>query len=178
MLKKHIRIIEAFLLALLVLFSFGAAGEICGSFFETTAASFGSKFPDNKPADISNALGKLGAPQAVTRPANATGVPLAILVTDESPRSLAAIDLAGKREVWKVTPPIQSELAIGDDIVVFQSGFSVVAHDIRNGALRWKIEIEEGWNFHGAAIEGGLAVIAIGVGGEQAAPTPMVASSP
>ena len=50
--EKIAKVTRASLIALIVIFSFGAAGEICGSFFETTAAAFGSGFPDNKPEDV------------------------------------------------------------------------------------------------------------------------------
>ena len=167
--KKHIeKFIWTFLPAALVVFSFGAAGEICGTFFDTTAAAFGSKFPDNKAEDVKAVLTGMGAPQAVTGPSNTLPASMAVLVTDESPRSLVGIDLAGGREVWKVTPPIQSELTVGGDIVVFQSGFNVVGHDLKTGAARWSFEIETGWNYHGADIEGNVAIISVGVGGEQA----------
>ena len=44
------------LLGALTIFCFGAAGEICGSFFDTAVVSFSSSFPDNKPEDVKEAL--------------------------------------------------------------------------------------------------------------------------
>ena len=168
MVRKHIaKYLKAALLATLVVFSFGAAGEICGTFFDTTAAAFGSKFPDNKAEDVTAVLNGMGAPQAVTGPANTVGSPMAVLVTDESPRALVGIDLAAGRELWKVSPPIQSELTVGGNLVVFQSGYNVVGVDLRTGATLWSREIETGWNYHGADIEGDVAIISVGVGGEE-----------
>jgi len=152
----------------LVIFCFGAAGEICGAFFETTAAAFDAKFPDNKAEDVRLALAKLGQPQATAGVENSLGKPIAVMVVDETPRAIVAWDVTSGAQLWKVTPPVQSELTTAGDLVIFQSGFEVTALDIKTGKELWRIEIEEGWDFHGADVAGGIAVVSVGVGGHEA----------
>ena len=132
---------RATVLALLVLFCFGAAGEICGFFFETTAAAFDSKFPDNRAEDLAPLLPRL-QPQPAAGPSNSAGKPLAVLLTDGDPRTLVAIDLTSGQPLWKATPPVQSELTVEGDLLVFLSGFEVVGHGLLDGQERWRVETD------------------------------------
>ncbi|MBW2277680.1 MAG: PQQ-binding-like beta-propeller repeat protein, partial [Deltaproteobacteria bacterium] len=166
--EKIIQGLRALVAASLVVFCFGAAGEICGAFFETTAAAFDAKFPDNKADDIRAALAKLGQPQATAGTENSLGRPIAVMVVDEDPRAIVAWDVASGAQLWKATPPVQSELTTAGDLVIFQSGFEVTALDIKTGKELWQIEIEEGWDFHGADVTGNMAVVSVGVGGHEA----------
>jgi outer membrane protein assembly factor BamB len=159
--------VRAFLLASLVIFCFGAAGEICGAFFETTAAAFDSKYPDNKIEDARPVLQALGAPETPTAPDNSAGKPIAVMLADGDPRTLVAWDLVGGQPLWKITPPVQSELTAEDNLLIFQSGYEVAGVDLSTGQELWRVEIEEGWDYYGSAVDGGLAFVAMGVGGHE-----------
>jgi outer membrane protein assembly factor BamB len=166
--EKIAKATRASLIALIVIFSFGAAGEICGSFFETTAAAFGSKFPDNKPEDVKSVVSGLDAPQPVGGVGNSMGIPVAILVIEEDPRAIVAIDLNSGNEIWKITPPVSSQITLKGDLLVFQSGIKIAGYSLVTGQELWDLAIDEGWNYHGADIYGDTAVVSVGVGGEEA----------
>ncbi len=166
--EKIAKATRASLIALIVIFSFGAAGEICGSFFETTAAAFGAGFPDNKPEDVKSIVSGLEAPQPAGSVSNSMGVPVAILVVEEDPRAIVAIDLNSGNEIWKITPPVSSQITLKGDLLVFQSGFKIAGHSLKDGQELWTITIDEGWNYHGADLYGDTAVVSVGVGGEEA----------
>ncbi|MCP4603111.1 MAG: PQQ-binding-like beta-propeller repeat protein [Proteobacteria bacterium] len=163
--EKIARVARLFIIGVLVIFSFGAAGEICGGLFETTAAAFGSKFPDNRSEDIRTVLSQVRkADVKAGKPENSRGIPVAVMVVEEKPRAIVAWDLKAGRELWKVAPPIRSEIAIGNDLVVFQSSTDVMALNLGDGKVAWKYKIEDGWDYHGADVSGDVAAISIGVG--------------
>jgi outer membrane protein assembly factor BamB len=166
--KNLATVLKSGAFALAAVFSLGAAGEICGSFFDTTAAAFDSKFPDNREEDVQAVLRELGAPQPAARPGNSAGKPLAVLLTEGNPRALRAYDLVSGQPLWSISPPVQSELTIQGDLLVFQSGQSIVGHGLLDGRELWRIDLETGWEYFGAAVSGGTAVVAVGVGGQEA----------
>jgi outer membrane protein assembly factor BamB len=166
--KNPMSLLRSGALAAVLVFCLGAAGEICGSFFDTTAAAFDSKFPDNREEDLAAMLRELGAPQPDVRPGNSAGKPLAVLLTEGDPRTIRAYDLASGQPLWSISPPVQSELTVQGDLLIFQSGQTVVGHGLLDGKQRWSIDIETGWEYFGAAASGDTAVVVIGVGGQEA----------
>ncbi len=166
---KIARVVKLTLIGLLVVFSFGAAGEICGPLFETTAAAFGSKFPDNQSEDIRSVLTRVRkADVKAGKPENSHGAPVVVMVTEENPRALVAWDLKAGRQLWKVAPPVRSEITVGGDLVLFQSTAEVTALNIGTGNEAWSYEIEEGWDYHGADVGDDIVAVSIGVGGQEA----------
>ncbi|MCP4674599.1 MAG: PQQ-binding-like beta-propeller repeat protein [Deltaproteobacteria bacterium] len=166
---KITRVIRLLVVGVVVVFSFGAAGEICGAFFETTAAAFGAKYPDNKPEDIRKVLTQVRKAEDRTgKPENSRGVPVAVMVTEATPRAIVGMDLKSGKELWKVTIPIRSEITLGGDLAIFRSTADIVALGIGNGKEMWRYEIDEGWDYHGADVEDDVAAISIGVGGQDA----------
>ena len=95
---KNIQRIRALFVSVLVVFCFGASGEICGFFFKDRTTAFGSRFPDNNPRDIQKVMTKIRrADLSNDRPENASGIPMAVLVVKDNPRAIAGVDLsAGK----------------------------------------------------------------------------------
>jgi outer membrane protein assembly factor BamB len=163
------RTIQLIIISVLVIFSFGAAGEICGAFFETSTAAFGSTFPDNKVEDIKAVLGQTAKTSMTDgRPANSKGTPIALFVIEEDPRAIVGWDLKANRQLWKISPPVNSELTIGGDYAIFQSGTDVVSISLVDGRKLWDFEIEEGWDYHGAAVNRDYAAVSVGVGGTEA----------
>lgn len=166
---KLMQSIRLFAICIMVIFCFGAGGEICGAFFETTAAAFGTKFPDNRAEDIGAVMARIQKAKAVDgQPENSKRIPIVVLVTEEKPRSLMAMDLTNGKKLWKITPSIQSEVTLSDDLVIYSSTSSINAHDIFTGKKLWSHELEEGWNYHGADVDDGIIAISVGVGGKDA----------
>ncbi|MDJ0766589.1 MAG: PQQ-binding-like beta-propeller repeat protein [Myxococcota bacterium] len=166
--QKIGRVMRLIGVGLLVIFSFGAAGEICGRFFETTPAAFGSKFRDNNPEDIRSVLSRVrGARPRAGQPENTEQTPIAVMVVEAAPRALVGWDLKKRREIWKISSPISSEVTLGGDLVIFQSGNAVAAHDIASGELVFTYPIEEGWDYHGADVGNAHVAISVGVGGRD-----------
>jgi outer membrane protein assembly factor BamB len=156
------------LLGTLVIFCFGAAGEICGSFLDTTAAAFGPSFSDNNRKDIgvvNKRLTSQGKAQAGI--SNSLGKPIVAAVLEGNPRSVATFDLESGQKLWQLDSPVRSELTLAGDLLVFQAGNEVVAHFLKDGRRAWRYSIEEGWDYLGADVGDDIAAIAIGVGGDQ-----------
>lgn len=161
--------LHSIILGALVMFCFGAAGEICGNFLDTTAAAFGPSFADNKVDDLKAVNKRLAtAAKPTAGLGNSLGKAVAVAVLDATPRAVAAFELKTGQKLWQVETPVRSELTVAGDLVVFQAGNEVVGHDLRDGKLLWSYEIEEGWDFFGADVEGGHTALAIGVGGDEA----------
>ncbi len=152
-----------------VIFCFGAAGEICGSFFDTTASAFGTSFPDNNPEDMRKVVKRLAKNAEVgpATPKNRLGRPVAVLVAEGEPRRVIAVDLQGGASVWSRDLPVHSHVTIGGDTAIFVSGNDVVALSLADGRTLWDYEIDEGWEYRGAAADRGVVVFSIGVGGED-----------
>ncbi|MCU0663376.1 MAG: PQQ-binding-like beta-propeller repeat protein [Myxococcota bacterium] len=166
---RALHVLYCAFLSIVVVFCFGAAGEICGNFLDTTAAAFGPSFADNKARDIgviSKRLSKAGKAHAAI--SNSLNTPVIAAVLDGDPRAVAAFDLKSGQKLWQVEAPVRSELTLGQDLVVFQAGNEVVAHALSDGHRVWDYEIEEGWDFFGAGVGDGVAALAIGVGGDEA----------
>lgn len=166
---KTIQRIRALFVCALVVFSFGATGEICGFFFKDRTTAFGSRFPDNKPRDIRKVLSKIDrAASSYSKPENSAGKPIAVLVVKGDPRALIGIELSSGKKLWRMSVPIGSELSLGGDFVVFKSGNQVVAYSLRNGQKQWDLDLDEGWDYYGADVNGDLAAVSLGVGGGEA----------
>ncbi len=165
---KMIQRIRAVTLCLLVVFSFGATGEICGVFFEKTEAVFGNKFPDNKPKDIRavvSRIEKAGIP--VGKPGNSRGIPVAVVVVKANPRAIIGVDLSADKQLWRVDTAVSSAITIAGDLFLFKSGNRVVAYDVLSGEKRWDYKLDEGWDYFGADADGQWAALSIGVGGTE-----------
>lgn len=167
--RKALSFLKSATIGVSVIFCFGAAGEICGSFFDKTASAFGSNFSDNKPDDIRKVMARLSKDSDAQqgKPANQTGRPLAVLVAEGEPRKLIAVDLSERKSLWNRDLPVHSHITIGDDAVIFLSGNEVVALALDDGRTLWGYEVEEGWEYRGAAAGGGVVVFSVGVGGES-----------
>ncbi len=162
--KKITHVLKSVAVGTLVIFCFGAAGEICGGFFETTVATFGTSFPDNDPDDIKKVLSVVNKGR-ITR-GSTVETPIALFVVQGTPQAIVAWDMQNNRQLWKIAQPVHSSLSVNEESVVFLSGTSVVAHALTNGKRLWEYEIDEGWNYYGVDVEDDLAVISIGIGGE------------
>ncbi len=166
---KTIQRIRAFFVCVLVVFSFGATGEICGFFFRDRTTAFGSRFPDNKSRDIRKVLAKIdrGAVD-YGKPENSAGMPIAVLVVKGDPRALVGVELTSGKKLWQMSVPINSELSLGGDSVVFKSGNQVAAYSLKNGQKQWDLDLDEGWDYYGSDVSGELAAVSLGVGGSGA----------
>jgi outer membrane protein assembly factor BamB len=165
--SKLLNGLRLFFLGALVIFSFGAAGEICGNAFENTVVAFNTSYPDNKPDDIRTVMDRIGEPQQVLKPSNTSGIPMAVLVTNETPRSIIAVSLNDGSQLWKISPPINSDITLKGDLAIFQSGNKIAAFDSRDGQQVWTFPIKNGWNYYGADAHGDLVVVSTGVGGRE-----------
>lgn len=157
----------AFIVCMLVVFSFGATGEICGAFFETTETAFGHKFPDNKPNDIRKVLKRISKETREKEPENSTKTPIAVMVVKGQTRAIVAINLDTNEKLWRLEVPVSSELKVAGGLVIFKSGLDVVAHSVLSGKKMWDYDLDEGWEYYGADVYGDIAAISIGVGGQE-----------
>lgn len=163
---KVIHWIRAAALCLLVIFSFGASGEICGVFFEGTDSVFGNKFPDNRPKDIRKVMARIRGIEATTsEPVNSGKTPVAVLVVKGNPRAVVGINLETGKQLWRVDAAVNSDVTLGGNLVFFKSGNDVVAYKISNGVKLWDYPLDEGWDYFGADASGPLAALSVGVGG-------------
>ncbi len=160
------RVIKLLLIGAVVVFSSGAAGEICGAFEKTTPDSFGSSFPDNQKDHIRAAMTAVERETTpATRPMNSDGTPIAVMLVKGNPNALVGFDMKNGKELWKLTVPISSEVAVGSNSVVFKSGSNVACHDAVTGKLAWSFPIEPGFEYYGADAADGVVAVTIGVGG-------------
>lgn len=162
--KQNLR---AFVVCMLVIFSFGAAGEVCGAFFETTEAAFGHKFPDNKPKDIKKVLKRISKETWENEPENSRKTPVAVMVVKGQTRAVVAINLNTNEKLWRLDVPVSSEIKVAGDLVIFQSGLDIVAHNVLSGKKMWDYDLDQGWDYYGADVYGNIATISIGVGGHE-----------
>ena len=96
--EKTMQRLSAFIVCALVVFSFGAAGEICGVFFKRTETAFGHQFPDNKPRDIQKVLQRISKETYGQTPENSRHIPIAVLVAKGNNRAVVAVNLqTGKK---------------------------------------------------------------------------------
>lgn len=163
--EKAMQKIYAAVVCLLVVFSFGAAGEVCGFFFDNTQKAFDNMFPDNNPEDIRAVLKGISARGAAEGPFNSEGIPIAVLTVKSSPRSVEAVNLENGKKLWRLDVPISSPVTLAGDMIVWKSGIQVVAHHLKDGSFAWRYKLEEGWDFYGADVDGDVAALAVGVGG-------------
>ncbi len=124
------------------------------------AAAFTNLFPDNKPAQIDMILDGVGAPSPTTGPVNATGSPLMATVLGGG-KSLALYDLEKGKTRWSIDATVDSEPAIGPDLVAFRSGDDIVAVDLGSGKRLWKKGLVAP-NLYGFAFDSGLVFVTQG----------------
>jgi outer membrane protein assembly factor BamB len=163
--SKMFNWLRLFFWGVLVVFSFGAAGEICGGALETTVVAFDTGYHANKTEEIHAVMERIGQPKRALQPSNTVGLPMAVLVTSETPRSIVAIDLNNGSQLWKISAPIRSHVTLKNDLAIFQSKDEVAAFDSRDGQSAWTYPIKKGWNYYGADTDGEIVVIATGAGG-------------
>lgn len=159
--EKAMQRIYALTVCSLVVFSFGAAGEICGVFFETTERAFGHTFPDNNPEDIRAVLKEIEA----TPKAKSNLPPIAVLALQSQPRAVEAFNLDTGKKMWRLNAPISSPVTVAGELVLWKTGNQVMAHRLVDGRGAWNYKLDDGWNFYGADADGGILAMSIGVGG-------------
>jgi outer membrane protein assembly factor BamB len=121
-------------------------------------AGVGLLSDDNNPDRLAEALAVYQAP-AAGQPMNATGKPLAFLVTrstkrDQTPQALIAYDLADKQELWRVEAEVTSRVLVSREFVAHRDGTGkLVARAMTSGAVLWSIEMGEAGEFLGASVD-------------------------
>jgi outer membrane protein assembly factor BamB len=121
---------------LIALIGAAAVTSACGS-----SGSFGLTSDDNNQSKLKAAFAMMTKPAA--GPRNATGKPLAFLVTRRQrskkiPRKLVAYDLQSNKELWRVEADVSSRVAVGRAFVAHRQGErSVVARDVTTGKQLW-----------------------------------------
>jgi hypothetical protein len=129
----------------LALASLGLASAGCGG-----GQSFHMSSEDNDPARLGAALARSEVPAA--GPVNATGKPLALLVSRGKTKELIAFDLAGKKELWRVATDVTSKVVIGGRFVAYlEGGKALVGRDVASGKELWRIPVSG--SFVGAAAD-------------------------
>jgi hypothetical protein len=106
-----------------------------------TESAFSPHFRDNNADDLSGVLQKVGSggPGSV---ANATGKPMAFVVVGSPKKQLVAVDLSSGQPAWAQDADVSSRITVGKDVVVAREGDSLVARDVRSGAVSWRAHIE------------------------------------
>lgn len=118
-------------------------------------ASVGLLSDDNNPERLAEALA-LYQPPTANQPRNATGKPLAFLVTratkrDQAPQALIAYDLSAKAELWRVDTEVTSRVLVSRDFVAHRDGAGkLVARAVASGAVMWSLDVGE---FLGATVD-------------------------
>jgi len=139
----------------------GAAGELCSC--ETMVTAFGKLFPDNRVEDIQKVLDRL-TPLEAPRAMNASGSPLAILTTEGAKREVVAMKLDTGEKLWRSSMSPHSRITVGKNIAVFLYGDTLVALSLSNGKQLWDWDVEQGWDYYGAAADDHAVYAVIGVG--------------
>jgi outer membrane protein assembly factor BamB len=130
-----------------LLLSFAAVAAGCG------ATAFSPHFRDNNLPDLK--LGLTGVPDRVEpAPRNATGKPVAFVVT-ESPTQILAYDLEGRKALWTVKAAISSRVVVGKTRIFHRSGKdTLVARSIENGQELWQVPLVGGDRLVGMTSDG------------------------
>lgn len=119
----------------------------CGTTSEVAPARAGSV------ADVRAAVAKMEAPSR--GPVNATGKPLAILVTQGKTPELIAFDMAVSKVLWRTPAELTARAMIGRSVVVAtEKGGALVGRDVRTGDVRWQDPAPSGGRRVGFAIDG------------------------
>jgi PQQ-like domain len=142
----------------------GLAGLVIAAGGCGPKAVFGLSSDDNNPQAMSRALGVRRLP-AHAQPLNATGHPMAFLVTGGTPRHLVAYDLTAGKVAWSVAAAVSSRVEIGGDYVVAREGAELVARGLADGQVRWKAPIAG--TFVGAAADAERAYLVHRIGTDQ-----------
>jgi outer membrane protein assembly factor BamB len=150
----------------LVVFSFGATGEVCGVFFRNTEKAFGNIFPDNNPDAIREVMKRISKSGDITDgPLNSLGIPVAVMTVQDEPRAVSVVNLSTGETMWRLKSAISSPVTAVGDLVIWKVGNQVTAHSLKDGRGLWSYKLDEGWNFYGADADGKIVALAIGVGG-------------
>ena len=124
------------------------------------AAAFTNLFPDNKPEQIDMVLDAVGTPSTTSEPVNRTGGPVLAAVLAGGKR-LALHDLEKGETLWSIDVAVDSEPAIGPDLVVLRSGDDIVAVELGSGKRRWKKGLEKP-HLYGFAFDSGMVFVTQG----------------
>lgn len=114
------------------------------------SGAFGLTSDDNNPAKLAAAFEKV-TPPAAGKPVNATGKPLALLITradkrNNKPQSLVAYDLEGKSELWSVPADVTSKVVVGAAFVAHREGkAALVGRDVTSGKKLWSTGVDAGF---------------------------------
>jgi outer membrane protein assembly factor BamB len=108
---------------------------------------------DNNPQALQRAFATEAKPSN-DKPVNATGKPLAFLVS-AAPKKLIAYDLAAEKQLWAVDADISSRVVVGSTLVAAREGKDkIVARKVTDGKPLWSANIPTGATFLGAAADG------------------------
>lgn len=119
-------------------------------------SAIGLSSVDNNQELLAQALAQKAAPIAGT-PMNATGRPLAFLVTrvtkrDTTPQKLIAFDLVDKKPLWELPANVKSRVLVSRNFIAYRDETGKMqARDITNGQPLWTVEVGE---FLGASVDG------------------------
>lgn len=161
--KSVKKILVPVFLSSVVIFCFGAAGEICGPLFETTADAFEDRFPENKADDLKKVTSRIKNHGELSI-SNSTGSPLAIMTVRAPKPGLLAWNVQESKTVWQIDIPVNSSITLKQNTIILQTGFHIAAFDAGTGKERWRIPIEEGWSYYGADLAGDIVVVSLGIG--------------
>lgn len=105
--------------------------------------AFSPHFPDNRKADVGKALSPLRS--VAPRPHNASGKPLALILTAETPSQVIGYDIAAGKALWKVAAAPTSRLVIGTSYFYHRSGKGqLVGRSLSSGAEVWRTSLQTG----------------------------------
>ncbi len=164
--EKAMQKVRAAAVCFLVVFSLGAAGEICGVFFEGTEKAFSNLFPDNNPKDIRYVLKRIGEnTTSISGTHNSFNIPIAVMTVSGESRAVEAVNLSTSEQMWRAEIPVNSAVTLAKNLAIWKSGKEIVAYRLNDGLLMWRYKLEEGWNYYGADSDSDVVAISIGVGG-------------
>jgi len=109
----------------------------------TGTMAFSYQFADNQAEAFNAVMDRLPAPQASSRPDNATGAHLAVVTTHEAPRQVVAIDLDSGQTRWSFALDAQTRPEILGDVVLSSERHRVVAIDLATGRERWELTLPD-----------------------------------
>jgi outer membrane protein assembly factor BamB len=117
------------------------------------SGAFSMSSDDNNAAALKQAFATEARPTP-DQPANASGKPMAFLVT-ATPRKLVAWSFASEKAAWSVDADITSRVVVGSKLVAAREGKDkIVARSTDDGHVLWSATLPPKSTFLGAAADG------------------------
>lgn len=135
----------------------------------TGGDAFRLNYPDNRPADISAALGRIQAAPS------APSAPVAVGVGGD-PSELYVLDLNDGAVLWSTPATLRSWPHIAGDLVVTHEGDRVIGRDVRNGTERFSFA-DQGLELTGAASDGHVGAFTLSTSGHMAGDSLLVVTN-